>query len=107
MKRLLIPLATALFTTAACAQYVNGNTLLSDLRGGSNDRMFALGYIAGVADAYDENAFCLPPRTQLGQIRDIVTKFLEENPKDRHNHAGVLVLVPLMESYPCKKGGGV
>lgn len=102
----LIAAALLAATTTASAQYVNGNGLLKDLRGGSNDRMFALGYIAGVADAYDEDVFCLPPRTQLGQIRDIVTKFLEENPKERHNHAGVLVLVPLMESYPCKKKGG-
>lgn len=103
----LIAAALLAATTTASAQFVSGNSLHKDLSGSLGDRMFAMGFIAGISDAYDEDVFCLPPRTQLGQIRDVVTKFLIDNPKERHNPAGVLVLVSLMESFPCKKGGGV
>jgi hypothetical protein len=106
MKHLLICL-TLLLSSAANAQYIDGNKLHSLIRGDSTDRQSALGYIGGVADSLDDELFCIPTTANLGQLRDIVQKFLADNPNIRHRHGAALVAVALMEVFPCKKGGGV
>ncbi|MCI0431279.1 MAG: hypothetical protein L0210_12175 [Rhodospirillales bacterium] len=68
--------------------YVFGNELYRDCTD-SNQldlQMFCLGYIAGVA---------------LGQARDVVSKWLSENPKDRHLLAANNVLRALRDAFPC------
>ena len=107
MKRLLIALTAAL-TFSAQAQYVDGNRLLKFIDSELwSEKGFAQGYIAGVADSYDEELFCIPPRVTLGQLHDLATSFIRRNAKERHRHAGALVAIAFVEAYPCKKGGGV
>lgn len=105
MKRLILTTCLTLLSLAAQAAFNNGNKLLSDLNSNdSGNRLFALGYIIGVVDSYDEELFCIPSTANAGQLRDIVHNFLRDNPKVRHEHAGAIVMVALVSQFPCKKG---
>jgi hypothetical protein len=101
MKKLL---ACFLFcSTAHAGIYENGNTLLRDLEGSEMGKMYALGYIVGAADAYNEGALCVPQTVTKGQLSDVVHKFLRVNPQHRDLAADVLVLVALGEHWACPK----
>jgi hypothetical protein len=108
MKKLILTTCLTALSLAANAQYMNGNKLFSEMNSSSlSDKNFALGYILGVVDSYDEELFCIPRNANAGQLRDVVQQYLARNPKDRHLHGGALVAIALMDVYPCKKGGGV
>lgn len=44
---------------------------------------------------------CLPPQSVAGQWKDITLRYLEENPEKRHWLARELMLVALLEAFPC------
>jgi hypothetical protein len=47
---------------------------------------------------------CIPSEGRSkDQMRRIIVKHLEDNPKDLHLPARVLVLAALADNYPCKK----
>jgi len=70
------------------------------------------GYVQGVSDAHSaflywetiEKHYCLPAPgiVTVDQLSRIVTKHLQENPKDLHSMAGNLVLNALILAFPCK-----
>jgi hypothetical protein len=103
MKKLILTTCLTLLLSTANAQYVNGNQLHADMTGSNNDRAFALGFVAGVVDAFDQDLFCTPQGANLGQLRDVVTQFLVRNPKERHRNAAAIVAIALVIDYPCKK----
>ena len=105
MKKLILTTCLTLLSLAANAQYVNGNQLHADLNGSTSDRAFALGYVSGVVDAFDQELFCTPQGAELGQLRDMVRQFLVRNPKERHRNAAAIVAIALVIDYPCKKDG--
>jgi hypothetical protein len=105
MKKLILTTCLTLLSLAANAQYINGNKLFSEMNSSSlSDKNFALGYVLGVVDSYDDELFCIPNGVNAGQLRDIVQQYLARNAKDRHLHGGALVAIALMDVYPCKKG---
>lgn len=69
------------------------------------DVVVCLAYVTGVVDTLTmtENRYvCVPPKSVTGgQLRDIVTKWLEDNPADRHLNASALVMLALTEAFPC------
>jgi Rap1a immunity proteins len=106
MKKLILATCLTALLSTAHAAFNNGNKLLSDLNSSdAGNRVYALGYILGVVDSYDEELFCIPGSVNAGQLRDIVQQHLATNPKDRHLHAGALVAIALIKEFPCKKGG--
>lgn len=101
MKKLFVCL---FFCSAAHAGvYENGNTLLRDLEGTEMGKMYALGYIVGAADAYNDGALCIPQTVTKGQLNDIVHRFLRNTPQHRDLPADVLVLLSLGEHWACPK----
>lgn len=104
MKNLLI--FAALVCGAAQAEFMDGNKLLADMQSGHiDDRMFALGYIAGVADAGRGTHSCPQPNVTIGQMRDAVRQHLEITPTLRHYTADVIVNHVLGKAWPCAKRG--
>jgi hypothetical protein len=107
MKKLL---AALLFVPAmASAEFVSGNDLYKDLRSAEiSDNIYALGYIAGVADAGQSGSHCIPNTVNLGQIQDMTFDYLRRNADVRNLSADVLIGLMLLERWPCKnksKGG--
>lgn len=106
MKRLFIALTAALAFSAQ-AGFKTGNQLYNDMQSNSAmNRMNALGYVAGVADALAGVMICLPPTAQAGQIYDLVENFMRDKPEVRHNPADHVVAAILGVAFPCKRGGG-
>ena len=67
-------------------------------------------YVAGVMDALMMSAdrsnlrVCLPARsTTLEQARDVVCKYLSDNPAKRHFNLASSVWVAQSEAWPCTK----
>jgi Rap1a immunity proteins len=60
------------------------------------------GYIQGIADAHDRDAFCLPSNYRAGELSEVVVKYLNDHPTALHQYRGVAVGVALREAYPCK-----
>jgi len=63
--------------------------------------MYCVGYIIGVVDA--SNLVCPENTVNVGQLSDIVIKYLKENPATRHYNATGLVQISLAPLFPCKK----
>ncbi len=100
MRAALITLA--LVAGGARAEFMDGNTLLGDLRGDTpSARSFGLGYIVGVADALRNVAFCPPDNVTAGQIRDMVRNYLDNTPAARHHTGDVIVTNVLKSVWPC------
>lgn len=78
---------------------------------GSNDGSdptYCMGYIAGVVDAIrgvplpdDMPTHCLPPNVTLGQLRQVVVKYLEDHPEKLHYSGDAIILAALAEAFPC------
>lgn len=108
MKKLLA--ALCFIPVMANAEFISGNDLYKDLRSESTvDKVYALGYIAGVSDAGQGGSHCIPTTVSLGQIQDMAINYLRKNPEIRNLSADVLLSMMLMERWPCKdkpKGRG-
>lgn len=102
MKRLLVASLLAV-SSVANATYYTGNELFNKLTSKDTiDKMFALGYIAGVHDAMEGVAVCAPQGVTLGQLNDVVLRKLRAIPEHRHNSADSLIFAALSEAFPCK-----
>lgn len=44
---------------------------------------------------------CIPPAAPNSQLRDVVVRYLEDNPATRHETARFLVLAAYREAFPC------
>lgn len=70
-------------------------------------------YVVGVVDgvifqnaiskAGEPAPFCLPPTVNYAQTIDVVGKYLEETPAQRHLAAALLVAAALKNAFPCAK----
>lgn len=102
---MLVVLAVVCFPVRA--QFYSGNELIQRMQSESVvDKMVALGFVAGVADAWDGILVCPPENSTTGQTRDIALKFLILNPAKRHRPAAELVSEALGEAWPCVRKPG-
>ncbi|WP_176762507.1 Rap1a/Tai family immunity protein [Pelagibacterium luteolum] len=113
MKRRLVFLAAALFSTATHAQFVDGN-FLHDLC--SRAPQSAQSYAIGVADETfmmqqsvgDDGLplipayICIPAGVSSLQVKDSVCAYLADNPESRHWPAAILTRNALLEAWPCQ-----
>ena len=66
---------------------------------------FAVLYAAimGVADAFDGAAWCSRPEVKVGQLMEVVSKYLRDTPEKLDEDASVLILDALWKAFPCKR----
>jgi hypothetical protein len=98
MKRFLILLTLC---GSAHAEFLDGNKLLSDMKGAHGFQMSALGYVMGVADSIQSVTACVPPSVTSGQVLDMVRNYLEATPAVRHLTADMIVTHVLKQAFPC------
>lgn len=87
--------------------FSNGNELWLQCNSGAQSDGYALcaAYIVGVADVFQAqngNNICVPPDAIVGQVADVVTKYLREHPELRHCSSQSLIWVALTDAFPCK-----
>jgi hypothetical protein len=66
------------------------------------DKGTAFGFVVGVADALDKDAFCLPVGLTRERLKDVVLKHLREQPDLEDLRASGLTIAALRAEYPCK-----
>jgi hypothetical protein len=125
VRFVVLGLATALLlvSTHVNAQgsawlFVTGESLATYCRdflavrrnaGASDDQQLqryavCLGFVAGVSDALTVEGiqrYCLPFRSDAGDIADAVANNLDQHPKELHLPAYTLVVQSLASAYPC------
>ena len=123
MKKAVL-LLVAILAWPIGAQAITGNELLAECRSREpHSRGYCLGLIVGVeagfspvrdiksitrsANSHVNILFstfgnCLSSGVTHGQMRDIVVRFLEQNPGRRHEQYHVLVFDALKEAFPCQ-----
>lgn len=100
-----IAVAIALSTTAAQAQFKDGNKLLSEMTGSQSAQLLALGYVQGVSDAFSDVIFCPPGNVTAGQLQDMTKQYLEMYPGQRHRSADMIMADIFKKAWPCPKRG--
>lgn len=118
----VLAISVALFASTAEA-YSSGNELLSafesDTRRNSAvmyvkgvSLALAEGYMLGVmsatpgvsaTEAMEKVGYCLPTSVTVGQVADVVRKYLQDNPATRHQYPNALIKFALSETFPCVK----
>jgi hypothetical protein len=110
MKMLLsvLMLAASIGQTNAQDYFVDGNKLLEWCAGQPGpDQLSCMAYVAGVSDTWDTAAkasnskSCTPATAPLKQVADVVLKYLNQHPEERHLPASALVLVAINGAW-CK-----
>ena len=100
MKKILASLL--LVPVMANAEFVTGNKLLKDIQSRETINIaFAMGYIAGVADANQSIRYCPPEGIVLSQLRDMTEQYLIVNASSRNLSADLLISDMLKRRWPC------
>jgi hypothetical protein len=78
-------------------------------RGSIDEQEQCVGYLEGVVDGADElrvgmgKPACVRAGVEVRQIRDVVVKYLEDNPQDRDGDAWLLVISAVGKAWGCNK----
>ncbi|MFZ1741850.1 MAG: Rap1a/Tai family immunity protein [Pontixanthobacter sp.] len=101
---------------AGSASFIDGSTLLEKCESRENsatyyqDRSFCMAYVLGAIDQLSLNTtadkdfvyqICLRESVTSGQLRDVVVKYLRENPADRDSQASFAVWISVRKAWPC------
>ena len=65
------------------------------------DSLMAMQYMEGVIDT-KITTYCIPPGVTPGQLIEIVTKYIEQQPEKRHLVAAMLIEAAIKKSFPCR-----
>jgi hypothetical protein len=107
MKHIITTLALVASTTAS-AQFYSGNELLQRMDSSeTHHKMLAMGYVAGVVDMTRGEYHCAPASVTLGQVNDLIQNAIRRDPAQRHLNGAVLVVLPLIQAWPCAKKGNL
>ena len=81
--------------------FENGNALYKHCEARDS---FCADYLEGVADTLiSVDIGCVPAGVTAGQMRDVITKYLNNHPETRRYVAASLVYLALDEAFGCKK----
>ena len=85
--------------------YYDGNTLLDLCR---RDDNLCIAYVVGATDGQlsavvgtgRTRPYCIPMDSTSGQVKDVVVKFLNDHPEERHLLGSVLIAEALSQAWP-------
>lgn len=98
----------SVFTAQAQVQFFTGNDLLDRMDSSNNFRSgIATGYVLGVMDTMTGITICPPSGVTIGQVNDIIQKYLRDNPQHRHLAADVIVETVMKTRFPCASKNNV
>ncbi len=112
MRIILLALVLALLLPSlpAKAYFLTGNKLHEMCTSQEGRKRWqCLGYVQGIVDGQtyvqqfwsNPLKYCAPPTTTVGQVTDIVKKYLSDHPEARHHDAASLATAALREAFPC------
>lgn len=74
----------------------------SALANGAYDAGSCMGYMKAARFLVRGEAICVPAEVTTGQFRDVVIKYVNDHPDQRHRQAVVLTTLATLEAFPCK-----
>ena len=84
------------FNGGVCLGYLHG---IRDV----NDVVNQMGFYSKIDDVYSPfPMFCLPLEVQLGQLKKIVIKWLNQHPEKLHERLDLQYIYIMREIFPCK-----
>ena len=90
--------------------FMTGNTLYKLCSSATDvQQATCVGYLVGGYDMFVMNAqrwkqsLCIPKDVSIGQVAEVVKKYLVVHPEERHFQAPVIVLLSLAEAWTCPK----
>ena len=98
-------LAGVSLPATSAAAFYNGNDLYRACRGNDYLNGVCLGYVMGAMDAWttgrilDGKTQCVRIGVRAGQVRDVVLKYLEDNPGERDHDADRIVAKALHDAF--------
>lgn len=97
--------AFILLPSVAGAGFFDGNKMLENCH---EDGFISVGFAAGVLDALQvdnqtEWQVCPHQGVTARQARDVMCKYIEDNPASRHRSAGVLAWEGFHYAWPCSQ----
>jgi Ssp1 endopeptidase immunity protein Rap1a len=115
LRRIVVTLVVLLLAHPAAADRPKPHTWTSgaDLsdRCGTMEQFSAgecAGYVVGVAEITESGYLkgyrsCIPARVNKGQLTDVVRKYIAKHPEYQQSVGYQVVVVALVESFPCEK----
>jgi hypothetical protein len=95
----------AFASSPATAGFQSGNDLYGICKNADVSAPWVcLGYAEGAFDAYSSwGMYCAPNGVEAGQVRDVLTRYLENHPENRQNAAAELSIRAFSQAWPCPK----
>lgn len=99
----------AMSVSAQGVTYYTGNQLMEwNSSNTAFDRGRFMGYVVGIVDAKSRGwestrLCCVPPGVAVGQLEEVVRKYLKQNPQEWHLEADLQVTLAMTEAFPCPK----
>jgi hypothetical protein len=113
IRRLFAAVAAVMVISAGARAdaFKTGNVLYQECAAPIGTREYAncQHYVMGVADVMAGNntingyAACFPRDVTVGQIRDVVTRYLANLPQSRNKGAAGLAADALAQAFPCRR----
>lgn len=95
----------ALLLLLSAAAPDSGNAMLESCQDhGTFSQGLCLGTITGLLDglSFSPNRYiCLPAGTTNGQVRDVVVRYMETHPEERHLRFSMLAFIALVRAFGC------
>lgn len=107
IKRILIATALVVASLSSPVQAFTGNELKRNCGDTDVNYGLCIGFILGVVDGVlidtpPDSIICIPDGVSFGQMKDIVLKYMNDNPANLHFPGASLVFYALGEAFPCK-----
>jgi hypothetical protein len=107
IKRSLIAAALVVASLSSPVQAMTGNELKRNCGDTGAKYGLCVGFVVGVVDGVlidspPDSIICVPDGVSHGQMKDIVLKYMNDNPANLHFPAALLVFFALGEAFPCE-----
>lgn len=111
MKHVLAIALVAVCSVAQAEGGVTGIQLKADCAGDPPGGLYCMGLAQGIRwgvtlqSLFDGQVglFCTPEEVTTEQLRDVVSKYLNDHPEELHFRAEPLVVSALAKAFPCSK----
>lgn len=94
--RVFLLASVLVLATPAQAQWLTGN----DLHDWCSKPALEFGCLGYVMGSLDQASWKIPPNATRGQVKDVVKKYLIDNPEQRDLPASFLVSLAVLKAWP-------